>query len=181
MPSSSYAEPRSPIDIFKVAMDRRLPSFRTGDLAGSYKLRSLNLGAGRKEIVGAIPYDADRGWWAGQPIPHMDGSISVIHAYHFFEHLTKEELIATLRECERVLAPGGVINSVTPHWSAEIAHQDLDHKLFFTEQTWQNLLNNDYYDGTMPRDLKFEVGFQLIMGLVQRNLVLLTQLVRKHV
>jgi len=142
---------------------------------------TINLGAGRKHIVNSIPLDADMGWMAREPFPNIrDEEIQTIFAFHFFEHLTKEELIATLRECERVLVCGGVINAVTPHWSAEIAHQDLDHKLFFSEQTWQNLFQNDYYDGTMPRDWKLGVGFQMIMGLVQRNLVLLTQIVKTN-
>jgi len=156
-------------------MDRRLPAWL---LPPSLDMVAINLGSGNKEIGATTPFDADRGWWAGEQLPFEDESVDLVIAYHFFEHLTKVDLLDTLRELERILKPGGVINSVTPHWSAEIAHQDLDHKLFFTEQTWNNLFHNDYYDGTMPRDWMFHVGFQLIIGLVQRNLVLLTQIVR---
>jgi SAM-dependent methyltransferase len=169
----NYSFPFDAFQNFMIAMDRALPTW----LMPSLSAEAINLGAGIKDINGTTPFDAPD-WMAGTPLPYDDGAVELVLAYHFFEHLHKNELIETLRELERVLQPGGTIVSVVPHWSAEIAHQDLDHKLFFTEQTWDNLFNNKYYDGTMPRDWKFYVGFQMIMGLVQRNLVLMTQIVR---
>jgi SAM-dependent methyltransferase len=99
-------------------------------------------------------------------------------AFHFMEHLAKDDAIKMIQEVERVLAPGGVFNMVTPYWMSEMAYQDLDHKTFWTENTFRNLFNNPYYDGTMPRNWKFKVQTCLIMGVVHRNLALVTQLVK---
>lgn len=169
-------EPTDLLELFQVGMDRHVQDIlpETGMIDGP----KLNLGAGNKMIVGTIPHDADNGWLAGEPLPYDDETVVAIFALHFFEHLTKEEFLSVLRECERVLVTYGVINVVVPHWSAEIAHQDLDHKLFFSEQTFENLFNNSYYQGTMPRNWKLMIHTSLIMGVVQRNLVLVTQLVK---
>ena len=99
-------------------------------------------------------------------------------AYHFMEHLTKADIITVLTEVQRCLKPGGVFNVVVPHFSSEAAHQDLDHKSFWTESTWKNLFKNPYYEGTMPRKWKLREHQTVLMGLVQRNLVVVSQLVK---
>jgi predicted SAM-dependent methyltransferase len=137
----------------------------------------INVGAGKKHIQGADSLDADSGWHA-PTLPYPDGSITTIYALHFLEHLDKDTFLAQLKEFERVLHPGGVVIIVVPYYSAQIAHQDIDHKLFFTEGTWTNIFDNKYYNGTMPREWCFHVQTCVIMGLVERNLSLFTQLVR---
>lgn len=161
------------ITLFEAGMDRRISKLYP-PLPGI----RINLGAGRKMIEDTDPLDAEHRWWAGDPMPYQDESVSVIFAFHFFEHLTKNEIISVLRECQRVLKVGGVIYTVIPHWSAELAHQDIDHKSFWTEQSWRTLFLNPYYDGTVPRDWNLQEVQTLIMGLVQRNLVIVSQLIR---
>jgi ubiquinone/menaquinone biosynthesis C-methylase UbiE len=138
------------------------------------------LGSGRKLIDKTIPLDADRGWHAPNLDGYTDGTIGGVYAIHFLEHLTKDELMMMLREIERVLMPGGSLITVLPLAGSEISFQDLDHKTFWTEGTWSNLLDNGYYDGTMPREWKFKLHLNIIMGLVQRNLVLISQLVKEE-
>lgn len=161
------------VTIFEVGMDRRVANFYPA-LPG----QRINLGAGRKVIEDTDPLDAEHKWWAGDAMPYADDSVSAIFAFHFFEHLEKHEIISVLRECERVLKVGGVIYTVIPHWSAELAHQDIDHKSFWTEQSWRTLFENTYYDGTVPRDWRLQEVQTIIMGLVQRNLVIVSQLIR---
>lgn len=136
--------------------------------------RWLELGAGNNPVPGAMSLDLPH-WNAGvDPIPYKDESVSAIFAFHFFEHLTGENAIKVLRECERVLAPDGLLTTVIPHRLGMIAYQDLDHKSFWCEETWQKLFGNPYYD--KHGGWRFKINFNLIAGIVERNLCLFTQL-----
>jgi len=161
------------IETFAFGIDREIVEFKQ---PCPESCAAVNLGAGRKMIEGAYPLDAERGWLAGQAFPYEIAEVEMIHAYHFFEHLTKDEIIHVLKECQRVLVKGGLINILVPHWSSEAAHQDLDHKSFWSESTWRNLLQNPYYSGTMGRDWSLRERSTVLIGVVQRNLCVLTQL-----
>lgn len=158
--------------LFKHAMDRSIPEirdFKPGTI--------LNVGAGNKLIEGTIPldyptWDADK-----QPIPCMDEDISGIHAYHFLEHC--QYPVQMLQEFQRVLIPGGIVNIVVPYYNAQIQAHDLDHKHFFCEDTWKILFKNPYYDKNRIH-WEFSVGFNVICGIAERNLVLLTQLIKNE-
>jgi SAM-dependent methyltransferase len=49
-----------------------------------------------------------------RPLPWRDASVDAIYASHLLEHLTREEGDRLLRECHRVLAPGGIVRIVVP-------------------------------------------------------------------
>jgi predicted SAM-dependent methyltransferase len=80
----------------------------------------LNLGCGHRfhrdwiniDIEPASPdvrrHDLSRG------IPMPDASCSVVYHSHMLEHLRRDDARAFLRECLRVLEPGGVIRIATP-------------------------------------------------------------------
>jgi SAM-dependent methyltransferase len=156
---------------FYIGMDRRLANIYRPAPGGV----ALNIGAGSKIIPGARSLDLPE-WNADlSPIPWNDESISTIHAYHFLEHV--KDPVAVLRECQRVLKVGGVMNVVVPYYSAAIAADDLDHKSRFNENTWKTLFDNDYYDKDKI-GWRFNVHFNLIAGIVERNLCLFTQLVK---
>jgi predicted SAM-dependent methyltransferase len=163
----------NPIRTFGLGVDRDVTWYQAqpGEV--------LNLGAGNKHFDLAIPLDIERGWRAGESIPYEDETFSLVCAFNFWEHLNKDEILATLREVERVLIVDGLVNSVTPHWASEAAYQDLDHKSFWSESTWRNLFNNPYYEGSMPRDWRLKEIQSLIMGIVQRNLFVVSQLVKE--
>ena len=170
----NYSAPRHLQTLFETGMDRPGPKFVQPRSQSVW----LNLGAGYKFIAGTIPLGAEQGWWAGTPLPYRDKEVGAIWTFHLFEHLDKDTFIATLRECERVLQSGAPLTVVVPHYISEGAYHDLDHKIFFTESTWKNLMCNTYYDGTMERNWKFEIGINLIMGLNVRNLALVSQLIK---
>lgn len=155
---------------FQLAMKREVP-----DILVPEGGRAIELGPGGNPVPGATGLDLPE--WDGdrEPLPFPDGSVAVIHAYHFLEHL--EDPIRLLREAQRVLRTGGVMNICVPYYSSNMQSQDLTHRHSFTETTWQNLFRNDYYshrrEGWKLRD-----RFNLIAGVVERNLALLTQLVR---
>lgn len=51
---------------------------------------------------------------ARQNIPYPDNSIDIIIAYHFLEHITRAEGAKFLKECHRVLKPGGIVRIGVP-------------------------------------------------------------------
>jgi SAM-dependent methyltransferase len=52
------------------------------------------------------------------PLPFEDSRISVIYASHLLEHLYLEEAKHFLKECYRVLEPGGILRMVVPDLEA---------------------------------------------------------------
>lgn len=47
-------------------------------------------------------------------IPYADGSVSVIYSSHMLEHLDRAEARRFMRECHRVLQPGGILRIAVP-------------------------------------------------------------------
>lgn len=163
-------------DLFELAMDRPVPDLEHYCPDFPIPFTSLNLGAGEKVIPGtaALDYpswDADK-----DPIPWPNNSVDVIHAYHFLEHCS--DPVAMLVECQRVLKPGGYMNICVPYYTSQMMAHDLDHKHPFCEDTWKILFKNPYYNKNKI-DWKFRIGFNLICGIVERNLCLLTQLIKE--
>jgi len=160
-------------EIFTLGMDRAIPEALYDYDPESHKV--LNLGPGNKQIYGARPLEFPEWDAESDAIPCEDESVSQIHAYHFLEHLSDPRFV--LSECQRVLRPGGHISIVVPYYTSNMAFQDLDHKSFFTEDTWKTLFNNPYYDKNCNGvDWMFEVHLNVIMGIAERNLALVTQL-----
>lgn len=158
-------------DFFEVGMDRKVPDLITRIPEGF----ELNLGCGNKKIENARGLDLPK-WNADQDdIPYDDGSVSRIYAFHFFEHLY--DPIRMIIECQRVLMRNGVLNIVVPYYTSQMTADDLDHKKTFCEGTWKTLFQNKYYNKNAV-EWHFEIGTNIIMGVVERNLALFTQLVR---
>ena len=59
------------------------------------------------------------------PIPTRDSEVSMVHCYHFLEHLTGEDAILFLKEVQRVLMYGGIFQYGVPYYTSELAYQDL--------------------------------------------------------
>lgn len=136
----------------------------------------LNIGAGETTIAGAInvdhpEYDADNG-----RLPYPNASVSLIHAYHFLEHV--KEPIKVLEDFERVLCLGGVINIVVPYYSSNLQAQDLTHVHAFSEETFPALLRQGKWYSKGAREWKLQVHANFIFGVAERNLCLFTQLVK---
>lgn len=159
--------------LFNLGLDREIPEL----IEPPEKGFGINLGGGDKEIERCVNIDYPD-WKAGEKLPFADNSVSQIHAYHFFEHLYTKEIIAVLREVERVLMVGGVVYILVPHHRGTMAFNDIDHKSFFNEEVWPKLLKgSNYYSHYGEWKLKVQCIF--IMGIVERNLGLFTQLVKE--
>jgi predicted SAM-dependent methyltransferase len=57
-----------------------------------------------------------------EPLPFPDNSVKMVYSEHFFEHLDLEEGTRFLRECLRVLLPGGRLSLGVPN--ARLCMQD---------------------------------------------------------
>lgn len=161
--------------LFKMGMDRDLP-----ELLDPPEGLSIGLGeSGAKNHGRDMSLGLPDWSWPEEPIPAKDGSAGIIHAYHFFEHLTGEQAIDMLFECQRVLKPGGVLQFCMPWAKTECALHDLTHKSWWCETSFKNLFNN-YYDPTPGRVLKFRQHYLVLAGIVERNIAVMGQLVREE-
>jgi predicted SAM-dependent methyltransferase len=89
------------------------------DYVASTQVRKLQLGAGGVHYDGWLSTDiepvANEAFLdATQPFPFPDGSFRYIFSEHVIEHLPYESALAMLRECHRVLEPGGRLRIATP-------------------------------------------------------------------
>jgi len=156
-------------DLFQLGMDRHIPQLMQG-VDGQV----ANIGRGEKIIQGAHNLDLPD-WHFDMGLPFDDLSVGTIHAYHVLEHC--QNPVELLLECQRVLKTGGVMNIVVPYYNSQMQAQDLDHKSKFCEMTWSTLFRNKYYNKNKI-DWRLEVGVNLIIGIAERNLCLMTQLIK---
>jgi len=80
----------------------------------------LNLGCGSNDRPGWVNIDAgpnaDFMLDLRRRLPFSDNSAEIIYSEHFFEHLGYPNTACFhLRECHRVLAPGGIVSLGVPH------------------------------------------------------------------
>jgi predicted SAM-dependent methyltransferase len=81
----------------------------------------LHVACGTVKLPGWVNVDRDPvseiidvSWDVRQPLPIGDCSCQFIYNEHFLEHLTVPEGLGFLRECRRLLAPGGVFRVAMP-------------------------------------------------------------------
>jgi len=187
-------------NLFSLAMKRDLPALLDFPKDGLV----INLGAGNSPIPGAVNLDFPE-WNAENylieitsrtrhhlqnpnrafPLPADAGDILVacpdecvagIHAYHFLEHVRDPRRM--LREMQRVLKPGGVVNICVPHYSGSMAHHDLDHKNTYALDTWRNTFSTPYYNKDRE-GWKFRIHFNAMIAVAERNAAIITQLVKE--
>lgn len=101
-------------------------------------MRKFNLGAGDDRLPGLLNVDI-------LPGPNVDvvvdlnespwniesDSVEYIRAYHIFEHLFDKA--ATLNECYRILAPGGILELEVPTTDGWGAYSDPQHASYWNE------------------------------------------------
>lgn len=166
-----HKKPDSAIELFELGTLRHTGNF---SCAGR-ELLSLNLGPGNKIIRDTFALDYPEWDAENDPIPFDTASVGAIYALHFFEHLRDPR--PCLRECARVLVTGGALNIVVPHAGGTAAFQDLDHKSFYVADTWKTLLDSGWY-GKDKQGFPFHINFNMVMGVTERNLMLVTQLIK---
>jgi predicted SAM-dependent methyltransferase len=111
-------------DLWRIASDsyhRRVREPRViRDYLESHSVRKLQLGAGGNDPTGWLNTDiAPRGdevyLDATKRYPFPDGSFQYVFSEHMIQAVPWEGGVAMLKECYRVLAPGGRLRVVTPN------------------------------------------------------------------
>ena len=80
----------------------------------------LNLGCGHRPLEGWVNLDRARGplvqvvWDVTKALPFPDSCSTAIVSEHLIEHMAKPAALSLLRECFRVLEPGGALRLSTP-------------------------------------------------------------------
>ena len=90
------------------------------DYLQSHSIRKLQLGAGGNDPKGWLNTDIEPTsnevyLDATKRYPFPDGSFQYVFSEHVIEHVPWEAGVAMLKECYRVLAPGGKVRVVTPN------------------------------------------------------------------
>jgi len=101
-----------------------------------------------------------------KPLPYPDSSIEAIFSSHVFEHLFIDEVEKLIRECQRVLKPGGVCRVVVPDLEKIIAlYNPEDPRKFITdiyEVGTRSAVKNSHhcaFTGAFMTKLFIEAGF----------------------
>ncbi len=99
--------------------------------------RALDLGCGGRKLPGAVGVDSlalpgvDVVHNLGSfPWPFADGSFDLVISNHYLEHAN--DVLATLGEIHRILAPGGRVVLQVPYFRSVDAMSDPTHRHFFT-------------------------------------------------
>jgi predicted SAM-dependent methyltransferase len=80
----------------------------------------IHLGCGKRVMAGWVNVDCFRGPGIDLtgdlrcPLPFADGSARLIYSEHVLEHLQMEDALRLLQECQRVLAPDGILRIGVP-------------------------------------------------------------------
>ena len=86
-------------------------------MSGSVK---INLGSGHWKLDGWVNVDLDPGSRPdvlanlARPLPFRNGVAWLMHTEDFIDQLELEQASGFLRECHRVLQPGGILRVLTP-------------------------------------------------------------------
>ncbi|MBI5837009.1 MAG: methyltransferase domain-containing protein [Candidatus Eisenbacteria bacterium] len=133
---------------------------------------NLDLEAGE----GAIAFDLTR------PLPLADGAITHVYSEHFLEHLTREQGLALMRECHRVLVPGGVLRVSTPDLAKMVMEYLMSRTTEWRDMEWNpatpcQMMNEGMrlwghqflYDEKELRAMLVEAGFEAAQRLAWRQ------------
>ncbi len=88
----------------------------------------LNVGCGKVKLSGFVNIDLEHGadiqCDVTQGLPFGDATVDGIYSEHFIEHLSQKDILGFLRECRRVLKPGGRVRIATPDLSALVTEYE---------------------------------------------------------
>lgn len=102
-------------------------------------------------------HDADITHDVTQGLPFEDNSVGVIRAYDFLEHIPNK--IHIWNEIHRVLAPNGVVLSMTPSSDGRGAYQDPTHCAYYNENSFWYLTQSTYWDYIPESTARFINGY----------------------
>ena len=78
----------------------------------------LNIGSGNKKLDGFVNIDIEAGadivHDVTKGLPFAANSVDGVYSEHFIEHISQVQVVNFMRECRRVLKPGGTLRLATP-------------------------------------------------------------------
>lgn len=86
------------------------------------------------------------------PWPWADGSVEEVHCSHYVEHLPARDRVAFVNELHRILAPGGKVTLIAPHWASCRAYGDMTHQWPPVSEFWFYYLSKSWRSGNAPHD-----------------------------
>jgi len=106
----------------RATLGRESPHRAVEAYSSAHAIRKLHLGAGTGSLPGWLNTDIDilpdgRGVVyldATRTFPIETGTFDYVYSEHMIEHIPWEAGLLMLRECRRVLKPGGIIRIATP-------------------------------------------------------------------
>ena len=117
--------------------------------------RYLNLGCGDQILAGFLNLDfyttpnIDCGADLRFPLALESQAFEGIFSEHTVEHLTYAESAALLKECHRILKPGGLLRIVVPDLALFIQHYSAGDRQWFAE--WERLMFSGSTDAARAR------------------------------
>ena len=124
----------------------------------------LNLGCGKKIIPNWVNVDIQKGKGVDKsfdfnkfPYPLKENTFSLILLDNVLEHLNDPKRV--LEELHRLSLSEGKIIIKVPYYHCKGAYNDITHKHFFNETTFDNLINpeNHYGLDAIPQNKKFKI------------------------
>ncbi len=123
---------------------------------------SVELAAGKRAggdgwIRLDLVWQCDVYWNLGRGLPFPDNSVKRIYSSHFFEHLTFNQGQKMLKECLRVLVPGGDLSVCVPsarhYLEAYCLGRELDEEVFVQwKPAWNDTTKIDWVNYTAYMD-----------------------------
>lgn len=110
-----------------------------------------------------------------------DESCAEVASYHTLDHLWPEQVVNLLKEIQRVLKPGGMFTCIVPHYSSQLANECIQHRSRFAIDTWRNIFSERQYSNSVEgqeHEWKLQVMANFVYGMTERNLVLVTQMMK---
>ncbi|MGB8643773.1 MAG: methyltransferase domain-containing protein [Anaerolineae bacterium] len=133
---------RLPVRVWKNIQWERKRQVVESELACFPRPYKLHLGCGPVQFDGWVNMDlnkalscADIEWDLNNGIPFPDASCLFLYSEHLFEHFAVEAGVRLMRECYRVLAPGGVMRIAMPSLDFLIEQACNGH---WRDQDWLN-------------------------------------------
>lgn len=145
-----------------------------GDLAGLAKYGAINLDIRSKDQIRQVGLAVPKNYVEGSvfDLPYRDGEFQTVVLGEFLEHATYEAGVRALKECRRVLKPGGFLvvtfpldgrpNGVNRPGDPEGA-DDADLVNLKESGEWSNgvtVHHQTWWSNKMLHDLMTEVGFR---------------------
>lgn len=148
--------------VFAVERQHRRSEKKVRRILAEQGLISVELGGAKRPggegwVRLDLVWKCDVYWDLSRGLPFPDNSVKLVYSSHFFEHLTHNQGQKMLKECLRVLAPGGSISvcvpNARPYLDAYCSGGGMDKETFITwKPAWNDTTSIDYVNYTAYMD-----------------------------